>query len=204
MKRILKELRTILRSPHPAVTVFPSENALFWRCVIEGPADTVYAGGSWLAYIKFGRDFPAAPPTFKFVTPIRHCNINGHGRICHSILDRNWTADTGLLRVFECVYGLLLSPDTADPLDSTLALSFYEGDGRYEAEIIAHTKLHAMQWTRKQRVALLEASSEDWPTRVARAHSEKAAGNRLLTDKDFSGAVSAWTTGVAVLASADD
>ena len=101
-------------------------------------------------------------------TPIRHCNINGHGRICHSILDRNWTADTGLLRVFECVYGLLLSPDTADPLDSTLALSFYEGDGRYEAEIIAHTKLHAMQWTRKQRVALLEASSEDWPTRVAR------------------------------------
>jgi hypothetical protein len=46
------------------------------------------------------------------------------------------------------VYGLLLSPDTADPLDSTLALSFYEADGTYEAEILAHTKRYAKVATR--------------------------------------------------------
>ena len=30
------------------------------------------------------------------------------------------------------MFGLLLSPEVADPLDSTLALSFYEADGTYE------------------------------------------------------------------------
>ena len=64
------------------------------------------------------------------------------------MLDRNWTSDTSIRRVFECVFGLLLSPDTADPLDSTLALSFYEADGTYEAEILAHTKAYAMQRSR--------------------------------------------------------
>ena len=65
--------------------------------------------------------------------PTKHCNINAHGRVCHSILDRNWTAETTLGRVFEAVFGMLLSPDVADPLDSTLALAYYEvtrGDER--------------------------------------------------------------------------
>ena len=26
-------------------------------------------------------------------TPIHHCNINSHGKVCHSVFDRNWTTD---------------------------------------------------------------------------------------------------------------
>jgi hypothetical protein len=37
-----------------------------------------------------------------------------------------------------CRYGLLLSPDVADPLDSNLALSFYESSGIYEIRIVNH------------------------------------------------------------------
>jgi ubiquitin-protein ligase len=127
-RRLLHELRTLLRNPHPSFAVFPgggggggvvnsssnssnitvssnsnnsttasTSSAMFWRVVIEGPDGTPYAGGCWLAYLKFPPDFPASPPLFKFETPIRHCNINQHGRICHSILDRNWTSDTSVL-----------------------------------------------------------------------------------------------------------
>jgi hypothetical protein len=93
---LLTELRGLLRQPHPNVAVFPSANARFWRLVVEGPSDTVYGGGAWLCFLKFPADFPSRPPEFKFVTPIRHCNINQHGRVCHSVLDRNWTADTSV------------------------------------------------------------------------------------------------------------
>ena len=76
--------------------MFVTEDLRFWRIVMEGPDDGPYRGGCWLGFVKFPPEFPAAPPLFKLVTPIRHCNINAHGRICHSILDRNWTAETSV------------------------------------------------------------------------------------------------------------
>ena len=51
-----------------------------------------------------------------------HCNVNAHGKICHSIFDRNYSSDTTVGTLLEHVYGLLLTPDKHDPLDSTLAL----------------------------------------------------------------------------------
>jgi ubiquitin-protein ligase len=56
----------------------------------------------------------------RFVTPILHANVNCYGRICHSVLGRQWTSDTKLSTVLGCVYGLLLNPDTSDPLDTDL------------------------------------------------------------------------------------
>jgi len=75
-----------------------------------------------------------------------------------------------------CVYGLLLSPDVTDPLDTELAFSFYspsvearslEGSqpctlwlthcdasialqGEYEVAVLTHTKAHATDKTREQ------------------------------------------------------
>ena len=75
--------------------------------------------------------------------PIIHCNINCYGKVCHSILDRNWTPDTSMHDIFSCVFGLLLTPDKTDPLDSTLALQAYDDDGSYEASIVDHVGRHA-------------------------------------------------------------
>jgi ubiquitin-protein ligase len=41
----------------------------------------------------------------RFVTPILHANVNCYGRICHSVLGRQWTSDTKLSTVLGCVYG---------------------------------------------------------------------------------------------------
>jgi ubiquitin-protein ligase len=41
-----------------------------------------------------GADYPIFAPTARFVTSIYYTNIDCHGRICHSILNPNWTVDT--------------------------------------------------------------------------------------------------------------
>lgn len=53
-----------------------------------------------------------------------HCNINSSGRICHSILDRNYTTDTRVKEILDAIFGLLLIPEPEDPLDSTIASEY--------------------------------------------------------------------------------
>lgn len=133
------------------------------------------------------------------MTPIRHCNINQHGRICHSVLDRNWTSDTTMRRVFECIFGLLLSPDTADPLDSTLALSFYEADGSYEAAILAHTKLHATKITKAEWAANLEHKSSIWPEQEGAAQALKGKAAECAGRKNWAEARTLWRLALATI-----
>jgi len=107
-----------------------------------------YSGGTWLLYAQFPEDYPLHAPEMRFITPIRHGNINQYGKICHSIFSRNWSSDTTMQTVFQCVYGLMLNPDVDDPLDTNLALSYFSATGCYEASIMEYVKLHAMDKNR--------------------------------------------------------
>lgn len=72
IQRIIRELRNYMRDPHPEVMIFPAEdNLMFWRLLIKGPDDTPYAGGVFLAYMKFSSNYPRAPPELRFVTKVR-------------------------------------------------------------------------------------------------------------------------------------
>lgn len=160
-QRILQEMRQLHRSPHPAVDIFPSCcNVGFWQATMSGPDGTAYAGGVWKIYVQFPADYPVVPPQLRFITPIKHCNINQHGRVCHSILGRNWTRDTSMQVVLQNVYGLLLEPDVEDPLDSTLALAFYDDNGLYETSIVEYVEKHAKAKTRADWFKLLSAPEE--------------------------------------------
>jgi ubiquitin-protein ligase len=59
-------------------------------------------------------NFPAFPPKGRFDTQALNPNVNRHGRICHSIFDRDWTTDTTLKSVLDTVYGLLLQAELSD------------------------------------------------------------------------------------------
>ena len=83
-RRILYELRQIQNNPHPSIDIYPCESNLgFWKVIIEGPDSTVYKNGVWLIWVKFPTDYPLNAPEIRFETPIRHCNVNAHGKICH-------------------------------------------------------------------------------------------------------------------------
>eukprot|EP00930_Biecheleria_cincta_P063472 TRINITY_DN4900_c1_g1_i1.p1 TRINITY_DN4900_c1_g1~~TRINITY_DN4900_c1_g1_i1.p1 ORF type:complete len:1840 (+),score=271.72 TRINITY_DN4900_c1_g1_i1:43-5562(+) len=165
-RRILSELRLFQRDPHPSTEVFPGDDLGFWKVLMEGPEGTPYQGGVWLLSCSLPSDFPDGPPEVRFVTPIRHCNVNAHGRVCHSIFDRNYTTDTTVLSIFHCIFGLLLNPEYEDPLDSTLALEFYEASGIYEDSIRRHTAKHASR-SREQWRKILEQNDEDTMTQLA-------------------------------------
>ena len=72
---------------------------------------------------NFERPKHTSPPSTKqvrFVTSIKHANVNPHGRICLSILDCNYTVETTLHNVLASVFGLLLQPETSDPRPALL------------------------------------------------------------------------------------
>jgi ubiquitin-protein ligase len=141
---ILREYKSIMDKPHPDIDVYMNENDItFWKILFKGPDSTPYANGCWLAYMKFPSDYPLSPPEMRMDTPIKHCNINNYGRICHSIFDRNYVPTVKVSLILECVYGLLLNPDVTDPLDTNLALLFYSANGEYEATIMENVKKYA-------------------------------------------------------------
>jgi ubiquitin-protein ligase len=115
--RLLIEVKNVSVSPHPQYDVFVSESDIsFWKVVMQGPPGSVYATGTFVLYLHMEENYPAFAPKCRFVTPIYHPNVNRHGRICHSIFDRNWTADTSNSDVLATVYGLLFQPDYSDPV----------------------------------------------------------------------------------------
>ncbi|XP_034089727.1 uncharacterized protein LOC117557863 [Gymnodraco acuticeps] len=140
-KRVLEELKSLHCNPHPFFRVFPSESDfMFWRILMQGPPDTPYKKGVFELYCQFGPDYPAKPPLVRFVTPVYHCNVNSVGRICHNLFDRNYNAHITMREILEAVYGLLISPEPEDPLDSILAEEFLTSLETYEREAEKHTE----------------------------------------------------------------
>uniref|UniRef100_A0A0G4HFP5 UBC core domain-containing protein n=1 Tax=Chromera velia CCMP2878 TaxID=1169474 RepID=A0A0G4HFP5_9ALVE len=176
MRRLALEMKRLQREPHPNIRILPSsEDLTFWKLLVTGPEGTPYGGGNWLCYVSFPPDFPARAPEVRFVTPILHCNVNRHGRICHAVLDRDWVASTSIRTVLDCVFGLLLTPDASDPLDSDLALKFYDDSGEYEATVTQHVALHASK------------SLESWEAELTPSGSSAQAAAAAGTEDEVMG-----------------
>jgi len=157
-QRLLMELRSLSKKPHMNFDVYPCEDDIsFWRVVMEGPTDDgscPYTGGCWILYVEFPSTFPRTAPEVRFSTPMRHCNVNPTGRVCHSILGRDWAPQTSMLTVFNCLFGLLLVPDHNDALDSNLAMKYHGDREQYEAAIVEATE-EARKKNRRQLKKML-------------------------------------------------
>lgn len=64
------------------------DNIYTWEVIIFGPKDSDYESGIFKAEMIFPIDFPEAPPTFRFITPVWHPNIDKEGNVCISILHK--------------------------------------------------------------------------------------------------------------------
>ncbi|CAK0867199.1 unnamed protein product [Prorocentrum cordatum] len=162
-RRLLREMRALMRAPHPNFDVYPCETDLgFWRLVLamDQGADvfTPYAGGCWLMYVSFPEEYPERPPEVRFVTPICHTNTNAHGKICHSILGRNYTTDTPVSSILGSVYALVLTPDTEDAVDTALAFQSHEDPDGYRRKIAEHVQQNATARSRAEWRCQLEDS----------------------------------------------
>lgn len=103
----------LMTSPAPGVSAFPSAdgNLLAWNATIEGPADTPYADLTLKLSFEFPSNYPYAPPTVLYKTPIYHPNVDFSGRICLDILKDKWTPAYNIQSVLLSLQSLLGEPN---------------------------------------------------------------------------------------------
>jgi ubiquitin-conjugating enzyme E2 C len=111
------ELMQLMTSSAPGISAFPSAdgNLLSWTATIEGPDDTPYAGLTFKLSFSFPSNYPYAPPTVLFKTPIYHPNVDFSGRICLDILKDKWTAAYNIQTVLLSLQSLLGEPNKCVP-----------------------------------------------------------------------------------------
>eukprot|EP00747_Dinoflagellata_sp_TGD_P106084 gnl/TRDRNA2_/TRDRNA2_169758_c0_seq2.p1 gnl/TRDRNA2_/TRDRNA2_169758_c0~~gnl/TRDRNA2_/TRDRNA2_169758_c0_seq2.p1 ORF type:complete len:381 (-),score=50.40 gnl/TRDRNA2_/TRDRNA2_169758_c0_seq2:306-1448(-) len=157
VKRALGELQQVAKGDEKVwlhkgqgVHIFPSEEDLcVWRCLIEGPAGSPFAGGVFALTVRLPSDYPFRPPNVRFETPVYHCNISESGQPCLDVLDSSWSPALSVPKVLEHVRDLLADPDPNNALrqwvaELTLAHANTGGtDTRYVDNASKETALHA-------------------------------------------------------------
>lgn len=80
------ELFTLMSSPTPGLSAFPTSDMTKWNATITGPTDTPYDSLTFKLSLSYPSNYPYAPPEVLFKTPIYHPNVDMSGRICLDIL----------------------------------------------------------------------------------------------------------------------
>eukprot|EP01083_Nonionella_stella_P027728 76380_1 len=159
-KKVLREMSNIMNDPHPFWNIFVDDkNIFFWKLLLSGPPQTPYEGGTFVLYLDLRGEYPQKAPKMRFITPIKHVNVNTYGRICHSIFDRNYTPDVKIRGILNVVYGLLLNPDWDDPLDSVLRQEYADNPELFRWSVKAHVQQYAMSKTRAEMMKELSGQS---------------------------------------------
>ncbi|KAK7753185.1 hypothetical protein SLS62_004918 [Diatrype stigma] len=94
--------------------------------------------------------------TRRFLTKIKHPSVNAHGRICHSIFDRDWTSDISTTALLDTVYALLYQPEYSDPVNTTTILRFHHDAVEFADEVRAYVHNHALTSREDWKTALLD------------------------------------------------
>ena len=95
--------------------------------------------------MTFAKDYPYAPPTFRFRTPIHHPNIFSDGRLCISILhapgedemsgeaaSERWSPLQGVESVLRSVLLLLDDPEINSPANVDASVSYRDKRADYD------------------------------------------------------------------------
>jgi ubiquitin-conjugating enzyme E2 D/E len=142
-RRISAEHRNILRDPIPGCTAHPSPNDLYsWTATIEGPPDSVYAGGLYRLNIVYPQVYPFLPPTVTLTTKIYHPNINSDtGFVGLNILKEEWCPALTVGLILLSLRAFLGSPDPDICVVPEIAEEYKDRRGMFEEK--------AREWTEK-------------------------------------------------------
>ncbi len=142
-KRLVKEMAKVQAAAEESgVSASLVENdVLRWQVVMQGPADSPYAGGLFFIDMTFPADFPFKPPKVKFSTKIYHANITDKGEACLSIIKDDWSPMVSVLQVIAAIRTLLLEPIVDSPQMPDIAALYKDDKPRHDAI--------AAEWTRK-------------------------------------------------------
>jgi ubiquitin-conjugating enzyme E2 J2 len=120
VRRLTKELKSLRKDPmkSPKITVMPrEENILEMHYVIEGSADTPYAGGVYHGKLVFPATYPLKPPSVLMLTPSGRFQPNR--RLCLSMSDfhpESWNPVWSVETILTGLYSFMV--ETAPTLGS--------------------------------------------------------------------------------------
>ncbi|PWY98890.1 hypothetical protein BCV70DRAFT_163808 [Testicularia cyperi] len=145
IKRLTKELITLEANPPDGIRVSLDESDMLnFSGWIQGPPGTPYSEGHFQISFDFDSvDFPSAPPTCKFLTPIFHPNVSRAGDICVSTLQKDWKPEYGIARILVTIKCLLIAPNPDSALDPEASRLLQEDYQAYSETAQMWTSIHA-------------------------------------------------------------
>ncbi|XP_050345728.1 ubiquitin-conjugating enzyme E2 S [Nymphalis io] len=144
LRGVTRELRRLAANPPSGIKlVLRDDNITDVVALIEGPADTPYAGGVFRVRLALGREFPTAPPRAYFLTKIFHPNVSVAGEVCVNTLKRDWRPELGLEHALLAVKCLLIAPNADSALNAEAAALLRDRYDDYFARAKLYTDIHA-------------------------------------------------------------
>ncbi|KAN0066165.1 hypothetical protein ACQY0O_000259 [Thecaphora frezii] len=144
-KRITKELAELNSEPLQGIAIEPKEDNIYkWTAKIEGPADSPYAGGTFLVDVDFPIEYPFKGPKVRFATRIYHPNVDEGGNLCVGILKSEaWKPSTKAATILLSVRQLLEEPNPDDALVASIAEVYNNDKPKFIKTAQEHTKKYA-------------------------------------------------------------
>ena len=96
--------------------------------LLAGPAHTPFSAGVWKLHLTIPPEYPQAPPTAHFRTPIFHPNVDPQsGGVCVETLKRDWDTKLTLRDVLLTICCLLIQPNPDSALNAEAGALIQEG-----------------------------------------------------------------------------
>ncbi|KAF2153247.1 UBC-like protein [Myriangium duriaei CBS 260.36] len=128
-KRISSELRQLSENPVEGtkVSLVDESNLNIWRVDMDGPLNSVYAGGTFHIEVNLPSQYPFKQPVLSFKTKIYHPNVtnDNQGSICLGILRSDtWKPIHKIAEVLRLVRTVLEAPQPDDAVEASIADQF--------------------------------------------------------------------------------
>lgn len=140
-KRIFDEFNIIHKNKNEYQNMYMvnmSDNDVYkWNVILYGPIDSPYAGKQFNLVVQIPSSYPQNPPTIKFLSKIKHINVNDNGDICLNSLTSNWKIYQTIQMLLTSIYLLLMNPNPNDIFNFELG-EIYKKDFAKYLEIISN------------------------------------------------------------------
>ncbi|KXT10296.1 hypothetical protein AC579_1309 [Pseudocercospora musae] len=136
-KRIMKEFAEIQQSPPTGCTIAlaKDDDMNLWDAQMEGPPESIYAGGKFHIQVTLPKEYPFKPPAVSFRTKIYHPNVTNdeRGAMCLGMLKaEEWKPPNKIKEVLMLVRKVLEAPQPDDAVETGIAEQFRNDYKSYE------------------------------------------------------------------------
>lgn len=108
-----------------------TNNMYFYKGMIYGPKESIYENYSFEIELSLPLNYPFSAPSVRFITPIKHININDNGDICLNILKNNWNPQNTISSTLISIFYLLSQPNFDDAFNDDLLQMYNDNKNKY-------------------------------------------------------------------------